>query len=89
MSYYLIKPCRTTAGYISTLKRNIKLDLEECYRKLRKAGYKVTDVKVMLILEGEVELTLYQSGKVLAKTDDDKSARKAIQNVYKLLDIGV
>jgi len=36
----------------------------------------------MLILEGEPELTLYESGKILAKTDDEKLAREAIDRVY-------
>jgi len=36
----------------------------------------------MLILEGEPELTLYESGKILVKTDDEKLAREAIDRVY-------
>jgi len=46
------------------------------------AGWRVSDVKVMLIVEGEPELTLYESGKVLVKTHDEAQARDAIDRVY-------
>ena len=82
MSYYLLKPCRTATAFISTLKKPWRVDLTEAAERLRSRGWRVSDVKVMLILEGEPELTLYESGKVLAKTDDEKLAREAIDRVY-------
>ncbi|HKZ99757.1 MAG TPA: hypothetical protein VJ326_09250 [Thermoplasmata archaeon] len=82
MTYYLLKPCRTATAFISTLKRPARVDLAEAASRLHAAGWKVHDVKVMLILEGDPELTLYESGKVLVKTDDEGSARAAIDRVY-------
>jgi hypothetical protein len=82
MSYYLLKPCRTATAFISTLKKPWRVDLTEAAERLRSRGWRVSDVKVMLILEGEPELTLFESGKILAKTDDEKSAREAIDRVY-------
>lgn len=41
----------------------------------------------MLILEGEPELTLYESGKVLVKTDDEGAARSAIDRLYAAIGI--
>ncbi|TLZ80705.1 MAG: hypothetical protein E6K07_00060 [Methanobacteriota archaeon] len=82
MSYYLLKPCRTATAFISTLKKSRRVDLTEAAERLRSRGWRVSDVKVMLILEGEPELTLYESGKILAKTDDEKAAREAIDRVY-------
>ena len=82
MTYYLLKPCRTATAFISTLKRPARLDLTSTAQRLRDAGWRVNDVKVMLIVEGEPELTLYESGKVLVKTDDERAARAAIDRLY-------
>jgi len=82
MNYYLLKPCRTATAFISTLKKPSRLDLSAAARQLRGAGMRVTDVQVMLIVESTPELTLYESGKALVKTDDEREARTAIDRVY-------
>jgi len=82
VTYYLLKPCRTATAFISTLKKAGRVDLSQAAERLRRAGWRVSDVKVMLIVEGEPELTLYESGKVLVKTDDERAARAAIDRLY-------
>jgi hypothetical protein len=82
MTYYLLKPCRTATAFISTLKKAQRVDLTEAAARLRDRGWRVSDVKVMLIIEGEPELTLYESGKILVKTDDEHRAREAVDRVY-------
>jgi len=82
MSYYLLKPCRTATAFISTLKKPGRIDLGAAAERLRRGGWHVSDVKVMLILDGEPELTVYESGKILVKTDDEGTARAAIDRVY-------
>ncbi len=85
MTYYLMKPCRTATAFVSTLKKPMRVDLARAAGSLRDAGWSVHDVKVMLILEGEPELTLYESGKILVKTDDAEQARAAIDRVYEAI----
>jgi hypothetical protein len=85
MTYYLLKPCRTSAGYTSTLKKRTKLDLKDAKLKLEAAGFKVTDVEVMLILEGPGGMTVYESGKILLKTDDRAEAQQLVDSVYGIL----
>ncbi len=85
MTYYLMKPCRTATAFVSTLKRPARVDLGGAADRLRTAGWQVNDVKVMLILEGEPELTLYESGKILVKTNDPERARAAIDRVYETI----
>jgi hypothetical protein len=85
MTYYLLKPCRTATAFISTLKQSKRVDLAAAADRLRGKGWAVSDVKVMLILEGEPELTVYESGKILVKTDDEGMARKAIDRVYEAI----
>lgn len=89
MTYYLLKPCRTATAFISTLKKARRVDLSAAAERLRREGWHVSDVKVMLILEGEPELTLYESGKILAKTEDADRAREAIDRVYDAIGLGV
>jgi len=52
MTYYLLKPCRTATAFISSLKQARRVDLGAAAERLRQSGWAVTDVKVMLILEG-------------------------------------
>ena len=85
MTYYLMKPCRTATAFVSTLKKPMRVDLSQAADRLRTSGWHVNDVKVMLILEGDPELTLYESGKILVKTDDAARARGAIDRVYEAI----
>lgn len=82
-----MKPCRTATAFVSTLKKSSRINLAEAAGRLREAGWQVNDVKVMLILGGEPELTLYESGKILVKTDDADRARSAIDRVYMAIGI--
>ena len=85
MTYYLLKPCRTATAFISTLKQARRFTLEEAADRLKAAGLGVTDFKVMLLVGGDPELTFYESGKILVKTDSEAAARTAIDRVYDVL----
>jgi hypothetical protein len=87
VTYYLLKPCRTATAFISTLKKARRIDLAAAAERLRAAGWTVNDLKVMVILDGNPELTLYESGKILAKTDDARRARDAIDRAYEAIGI--
>ena len=80
-----MKPCRTATAFVSTLKRPVRVDLTQAADRLREAGRTVHDVKVMLIVAGNPELTLYESGKILVKTDDAATARSAVDRVYETI----
>ena len=81
-TYYLMKPCRTATAFVSTLKKPTRVDLVDAANRLRAEGHRVTDVKVMLIVEDDPEITLYESGKILVKTDDAERARASVDRVY-------
>ena len=82
MTYYLLKPCKTSAGFTSTLRKKAKVDLKAAKQTLETAGYKITDVEVMLILEGPASLTLYESGKLLLKTNEKSEAQIVADSIY-------
>ena len=85
MSYYLLMPCRTTAAFISTLKKPKRISLKKARQQLEAAGYGVEDLSVMLIVNTDPELTLYESGKTLIKTANADAARRAIDGVYDVI----
>jgi len=85
LTYYLLKPCKTSAGFTSTLKKKTKLNLKDAKPKLEAAGFKVTDVEVMLILEGPGGMTVYESGKILLKTNDKAEAQRQVDAVYGII----
>ena len=87
MTYYLLMPCKTTAAFISTLKKARRISLKKAHEQLEAAGYGVEDLSVMLIVNTDPELTLYESGKTLIKTADPDAAKKAIDGVYGVLGI--
>lgn len=89
MTYYLMKPCRTATAFVSTLRKPARVDLSQAAIRLRSAGRRITDVKVMLIVEGEPELTIYESGKILVKTDDADVARESVDRIYETIGLAV
>src|SRR2546428_13805565 len=87
MTYYLLKPCRTATAFISTLKQSRRVDLTAAAERLRLRGWVVSDVKEMLILEGDPELTVNESGKILVKTDDKGAARASMDRGDEAMEI--
>jgi hypothetical protein len=83
--FYFLRPCRGAIGFVANPKKNIWLDLGHCVKKLEESGFKVIDAKVMLIAQNDIELTIYKSGKILARTDDDEAAMSAIEKAYEIL----
>jgi hypothetical protein len=85
MTYYLLEPCRTSAGFMSTLKSEVRLNLEETASLLRDADYEVTDVGPLLIVKKDVELTLYRNAKIIAKTDIREEAERSVSEIYSII----
>lgn len=85
MTYYLLEPCRTSAGFMSTLKGEVRLDLGRTASLLRDADYEVTDAGPLLVVKKEVELTLYRNGKTIVKTNDREEAEKSVSEIYSII----
>lgn len=85
MTFYLLSPCKTKAGFMSTLKRKVRLDFERVSYLLRSSNFKVTDAGPLLVIEKGLELTLYRDGKIIAKTHDKELASKSVRDVYSLI----
>jgi hypothetical protein len=85
MTFYLLSPCKTKAGFMSTLKMRVRLDLERVSSLLRSRNFKVTNAGPLLVIEKGVELTLYKDGKIIAKTHNEELARKSVGEIYSLI----
>lgn len=85
MTFYLLSPCKTKAGFMSTLKTKVTLDLERVSSLLRRNNFNVTNAGPLLIVEKGVELTLYRNGRMIAKTHDKELASRSVSEVYSLI----
>ncbi len=89
MSYFMMRPCKTTAAYFATLRKHLTLDLEKSGNSLERAGFRVTDCGVLLIIHDDPERTLYKTGRILVKTAEEETARRAAEEIYDFLGIAV
>jgi TATA-box binding protein (TBP) (component of TFIID and TFIIIB) len=60
-----VKPCRHDA-FEAVPRRKVELDLDQCERRLRAAGYEIlSNAGVMLVVRRGVEITVYPHGRLL------------------------
>ena len=88
MELLTIKPCRADAVEIVP-KGELALDLEECERLLREGRYEiVSNPGVMLVIRGEVEMTLYRHGRILVHpVESAADAKRLAQELYAALEL--
>jgi hypothetical protein len=83
----LLRPCKTTAAYEAIPERDRRLDLERLERDMAATGWSlVANARVMLIVKRDLEVTVFQSGKVLIKTRDRPQAEATWSQVEPLLE---
>jgi hypothetical protein len=74
----LLRPCTTSAGFLATPERPLRVDMRRLKDGLVAAGYQVViDAAIILIVRKGVESSLYDTGKVLLKTTDPIAAKTA------------
>ncbi len=84
--FFILKPCKSTAAYEAIPKRKMNLKLDTLKKDLNSAGFKeVCDAKVMIIVEKGTEISIYPSGKLLIKTDQEQLAKASAGEIYKLM----
>ena len=86
MSFYLLRPCDSSAAFELKPRKAAKLDLQQALEWLRARKFrKVVDAGVMVIVERECMVNLYPSGRMLLRTSDEKLAEKLAAEVGLLL----
>ena len=86
MDLLTIKPCKADAFEVVP-KEEVVLDLDECEHLLREKGYEVlSNPGVMLVVRGEVEMTLYRHGRILMHpVESGDEARRLALGLYAAL----
>jgi TATA-box binding protein (TBP) (component of TFIID and TFIIIB) len=80
VTYSVLELCKNRAGYEAMPKERLKLDLRDVERTLQDAGFEpLANAGILLVVRWEsVELSVFESGKLLFKTRDEADARVAM-----------
>ena len=80
MEYSVLELCKNRAGYEAIPKQRVKLDLRKLEGELQEAGFEpLANAGILLVVRWEdVELSVFESGKLLFKTREVDKARVAM-----------
>ena len=78
--YSVLELCRNRAGYEAVPRTRVKLQLRQVEKDLVDAGFEaLANAGILLVVKWEdVELSVFESGKLLFKTRDEGQARVAM-----------
>jgi hypothetical protein len=93
----VLRQCKTKAGYealpvdakTGKWDQERRMNLRSVARSLEALGYDVTDAGPLLVVKGKglCETTVYQTGRLMIKSNDEAQSRSTAQKIYK--DIGL
>lgn len=80
MEYSVLELCKNRAGYEAVPRARMKLDLRQLEGELKEAGFEpLANAGILLVVRWEdVELSVFESGKLLFKTREMDKARVAM-----------
>ena len=80
MEYSVLELCKNRAGYEAVPRGRLKLDLRALEGDLKDAGFEpLANAGILLVVRWEdVELSVFESGKLLFKTREMEKARIAM-----------
>lgn len=86
---FAVELCSKRAGYEVTPDQPLDLDLQAAVQRLEDAGFEVlTDAGILLVVQtGPVEVSVFESGRLLVKTDDEALAREATRATLEALEV--
>lgn len=86
---FAVELCSKRAGYEVTPDEVLDVDLEQAVGRLESAGFEVlTNAGVLLVVQtGPVEVSVFESGRLLVKTDREDLAREATRATYDALGV--
>ena len=78
--YGLLELCKNRAGFEAIPRARLKLDLRKLEPALAEAGFQpLANAGILLVVKwDDVELSVFESGKLLFKTQDEDKARVAM-----------
>lgn len=80
VEYSVLELCKNRAGYEAVPRSKLKLDLRRLEGELKEAGFEpLANAGILLVVRWEdVELSIFESGKLLFKTREMDKARIAM-----------
>ncbi len=86
---FAVELCSKRAGYEVTPDDPLDVDIEQAVRQLEQAGFEVlTNAGILLVAQtGPVEVSVFESGRLLVKTSDEGLAREATRATYEALGV--
>ena len=83
--FFVFQPCKTTAAFQGTLKKQIDLDMDHVKKILEKEGYEIKlSISDLLIAKKGHTINIFKNSKVMVKgISNEDEARKIISQIYK------
>ena len=80
VEYSVLELCKNRAGYEAVPRSRLALDLTKLEGELKEAGFEpLANARILLVVRWEdVELSIFESGKLLFKTRELDKARVAM-----------
>lgn len=79
--------CKSSAAIEALPERKEELNLYEMEEKLRAGGYEIiSNLGPIMVVKKDVEITIYDTGRLLLKTKDEEEAREEIREIEKYIE---
>ena len=85
--YSVLELCKNRAGYEAAPDRPLALDLEQVKRATEEAGWEtLAEAGIILVSRtGFVEVSIFESGKLLFKTREQERAEQAMREFFGIM----
>lgn len=85
LDFYFVRLCSGRSAFEALPKKSVRFDKTQLAEKLREKGYLTEDYGSLLIAKKEFEVTIFPSGRLLMKTNEDAKARAEAQTIGNLI----
>lgn len=75
LDFYLVRLCSGRSAFEALPKRGLRFDRGELAAKLKNEGYTIEDYGALLIAKKDFEVTIFPSGRLLMKCNEEAMAR--------------
>ena len=82
--FFVFQPCKTTAAFQGTLKKQIDLNMDNVKDILEKEGYEIKlSISDLVIAKKEYTVHIFKNSKVMVKdVSNENQAKKIILSIY-------
>lgn len=85
LDFYIVKLCSGKTAFEALPKTSIRLRCSALAEKLRASGYTTEEYGSLLIVRREFETTIFPSGRLLMKCNEEQRAREEAARIGKII----